>query len=214
MRVVIADDQILFLKMLEEMLEKDEDIQVVGTATNGADVIKRVNEMVVDLVLMDIKMPETSGLVALKELKRQYPDLKIVMLTTFEDENTIIQSCQSGADGYLVKDIKPSILIMALKCICEDVVMIHKSVYELLCHQQRAYKYHPKERVHFGDATLDGVDMQIVKCISEGKTNKEIAMTLNYSEGTIKNRVSRILSLTGLSDRTQISVYAIKHHLI
>jgi DNA-binding NarL/FixJ family response regulator len=213
-RVLIADDQVLFLRMLEEVLSKDVEIEIVGTATNGQAALDLAFKLNPDVVLMDIKMPEKSGIVALKELKIALPDSKVMMLTTFEDSETVMQSCQMGADGYLVKDIQPDVLIMAIKCVFNDLIVIHKSAYSMLCHHSDQAKLHSKERIVFGNVTLDGIDMHIVKLIAEGKTNKEIAHVLNYSEGTIKNRVSRILNLTGMTDRTQISVFAIKNNLI
>ena len=213
-RVLIADDQVLFLKMLEEILKREDEIEVIGIATTGQEALDSAYKNCPDVVLMDIKMPEKSGLVALKELKIAFPDLKVVMLTTFEDSDTVLQSCQMGADGYLVKDIQPHVLVMAIKCVYNDLMIMHKNAYGMLCHHNDQAKITAKERIVFGNITLDGIDMHIVKLIAEGKTNKEIAHHLNYSEGTIKNRVSRILNLTGMTDRTQISVFAIKNNLI
>jgi len=113
-----------------------------------------------------------------------------------------------------LKELKPDILIMSIKCIYNDIVMFHKSIHTTFVSNSLSGSKFSGQRYEFGDIVFDAVDMSIMKQIALGRTNREIALTLNYSEGTIKNRVSRILSATGLSDRTEISVFAIKNQII
>ena len=213
-KVIIADDQTLFRKMLEEILAKDTEIRIVATAADGKEAVALAKHYRPDIILLDIKMPEKSGIEALKELKIVLPEVKIMMLTTFEDVESITESCSLGADGYLVKDMKPEVLKMAIKCVYHDIVLFHRTVYHVIAPALSVNSLNTKEKFEFGNLSFDAVDIQIIKLIAEGRTNKEIAQILNYSEGTIKNKVSRILGMTGFSDRTQISVFAIKNNII
>jgi DNA-binding NarL/FixJ family response regulator len=213
-RIMIADDQTLFRNMLEEVLNREPLFEIVGTASDGKEAVELAKRLRPDIVLMDIKMPEKSGIHALQEISNSVSTLKVIMLTTFEDIQSITDSCLIGAKGYLVKDIKPEVLIMAIKCVYHDIVTFHKSAYETICSQQVMSHNTSRERYTYGNFVFDGVDIRIMRCITEGMTNREIGILLNYSEGTIKNRVSKILSVTGLTDRTQISVFALKNNIV
>lgn len=213
-RVLVADDQLLFRSMLEEMLRKDVEIEIVASAANGSETVKLALQHKPDVVLLDIEMPEKNGVEALKEIKAALPSTKVAILTTFEDLDNIRTSCHLGADGYLVKDMKPNILLMAIKCLYHDIVLFHRSAYSAIISSKGLLPLTSTDRIEFGDMVFDHIDISIMKQIASGKTNKDIAQMLSYSEGTIKNRVSRILSVTGLSDRTGISIFAIKNQLI
>jgi len=213
-RILVADDQLLFRSMLEEMLRKDEEIEIVASSANGEEAVILALLHKPDVVLLDIQMPGKSGVEALKDIKAALPDTKVAMLTTFENIENIKAACHLGADGYLVKDMKPEILLMAVKCIYNDIVMFHRGVYSMILSSKGTIANTSSEKVEFGDILFDPVDIIIMKQIAEGKTNKDIARLISYSEGTVKNRVSKILSMTGLSDRTEISVFAIKNQII
>ncbi len=131
-RVMVADDQMLFRTMLEEMLRKDAEIEIVASAASGREAVILALQHKPDVVLLDIQMPEKNGVEALKEIKAALPDTKVVMLTTFEDVENITASCHLGADGYLVKDMKPNILLMAIKCIYHDIVLFHRGAYSII----------------------------------------------------------------------------------
>jgi DNA-binding NarL/FixJ family response regulator len=213
-RVLIADDHLLFRAMLEEMLKRDDELEVVAACEDGDMVLKKLRSVEPDIALLDIGMPGKGGLEALKEIKSTFPKTKVVMLTTFEDEANIKIALQLGADGYLIKDMKPEILIMSLKCIYNDMVLFHKSVHEML--QSAVLDPHVarEKKVKIDDMVFDAVDIRIMQLIVQGKSNRDIGNALNYSEGTIKNRISKLLSVTGFSDRTELSVFAIQHALI
>ncbi len=213
-KALIADDQTLFRTMLEEVLRMDPEIEVMPSATNGREAVQLALKHKPDIVLMDIQMPECSGIKALREIKVNCPEIKVVMLTTFEDGESIVTSCQAGSDGYLVKDMKPDVLIMALKCICNNIFLMHQGAYDVIFPSIRMDPTEVDGKVTCGSFVFDKTDVQIIQLISDGKTNREIAQSLSYSEGTIKNRVSGILSMTGLSDRTQICVFALKNRII
>jgi len=211
-KVLIADDQQLFRELLMAMLMQDDDIDVVGVASNGDEAIHLAFQHVPDIILLDINMPVKDGIETLEIMKKKNYKGKIVMLTTFEDADKIQKACSLGADGYLVKDIKPKALRLALQCICEDMVVFHEEVYQHMVKLMDREK--EDKQVYINDYLLNKVDLAIIKGISEGKTNKEIGEVVCYSEGTIKNRVSKILAMTGLNDRTEVAVYALKHEII
>ncbi|SDY97520.1 response regulator [Tindallia californiensis] len=213
-RLLLADDQVLFRSMLEEVITSDERFHLVGCASNGLEALDLMKVTQPDVALLDIRMPKMDGLATLAAIKKQYPTVKVLMLTTFEDPFSVRESLQTGADGYLLKSMKPPALLAALFCVAQDIMVMHREIYESTLKNNT-----PALANHAPTLEIDGIqftksDLQIMKGIAEGKTNKEIALLLNYSEGTIKNKVSQLLSKTNLQDRTQISVYALKNQLI
>ncbi len=211
-KVLLADDQLLFRLMLEEMLRKDNEIEIVATASDGYEAVELVRKCAPDVALLDIQMPKLSGVEALREIKQEFPAVKVIMLTTFENLNNLNRASKYKADGYILKDIKPETLIMAIKCTCNNLVVVHKDVYTLFSERERVDV--PRDRIEIDGISFDRIDVLIIKNIAEGKTNKAIAKMLNYSEGTVKNRITKILDLTGLADRTEITVFAIKNSII
>ncbi|MEA5134822.1 MAG: response regulator transcription factor [Candidatus Fimivivens sp.] len=213
-RILLADDHLLFRSMLEEMLKKDDELEVVASCADGDAVLENCKIQKPDIAILDIGMPGKGGIEALREIKSHYPTMKVVMLTTFEDDENIKSAIELGADGYLIKDMKPETLIMSLKCIHNSMVLFHKSVYQLL--QTAVSEVHATKnrKVQIDHMVFDAVDIKIMQLIVQGKSNREIGTALNYSEGTIKNKISKLLSLTGFSDRTELSVFAIHNDLV
>lgn len=212
--VIIADDHLLFRSMLEEMLKRDEEIEIAASCSNGDEVLQYCRKKGSDIVLLDIGMPGKGGIQTLKELKEQYPQIKVAMLTTFEDDENIKAAVQLGADGYLIKDMTPETLIMSLKCICNNMVLFHKGAYRLLQSAVLAAHGAVDRKIKIDHMVFDAVDIKIMQLIVQGKSNREIGAVLNYSEGTIKNKISKILSVTGFSDRTELSVFAINNAIV
>ncbi|MBN2222018.1 MAG: response regulator transcription factor [Vallitaleaceae bacterium] len=212
--ILIADDQTLFRSMLETVLQSDGEFNVIASLDNGRQAVDAVEKLNPDLVLLDIQMPIMSGIEALAEIKRFNTAIKVVLLTTFEDVDQITTASQLGMDGYLMKDMRPEILTMALKCIYHDLILINKSVFEVMCPRSGSLNSLGDEKVTFGDITFEKTELMIIRQIAEGRSNKEIARILNYSEGTIKNKVSSILSATGLGDRGQIALFALRNNII
>lgn len=212
MKVLVVDDQQLFRDLLVEMLLQEDSLEVVGTARDGEEALRLVFQHNPDIVLLDINMPVQDGIETLEIIKKKKYKGKVVMLTTFEDEEKILKACKLGADGYLVKDIKPQVLKKAIECIYNDLVVFHPDVYKQMATMMSQNILTSK--IYIKDYLLNSVDIAIIKGISEGKTNKEIGESINYSEGTIKNRVSKLLAMTGLSDRTEVAIYALKNQII
>jgi len=213
-KLLLADDQVLFRTMLEEIVRADKRFEITGCAQNGIEALEMVAVNEPDVVLLDIRMPEMDGLSALQKIKEAYPDVKVVMLTTFEDPFSVNEAFFAGADGYLLKNMKPATLLSAIFCVANDILVIHREIYEITIKSDNQSHKAAKLQMEIEGVRFSKTEIHMIKCIAEGKTNKEIASILNYSEGTIKNRVSQLLSKTGLHDRTQISVYALKNNLI
>lgn len=214
-KIAIADDQILFRDMLSIILKQEPLFEVVGTAGDGNGILQLCSEKNPDIVLLDVKMPETDGIYALLKIKENYPQIKVIMLTTFEEENYIFKTFENAVDGYILKDTKPEALINTVKCVQDGFFVMNKAVQQYI--EQKLIKMvKSEEMVAFVDEKLDfdQIDLKILKLLSMGKNNAEIARNINYSEGTIKNRISRMLEMTALKDRTQLAIFALQNRII
>ncbi|NPV42665.1 MAG: response regulator transcription factor [Firmicutes bacterium] len=218
-KIAIADDQMLLRDMLSMVLSSENEIDVVGLAGNGKKILDICREKNPDVVLLDIKMPGSSGIFVLETLKKEMPHIKVIMLTTFGDESSVIESYKKGANGYILKDIKPQMLIMAIKCVFQGMFIMHDEIAGLIRKRikplasKNASELAELEELH-DEYGFDVIDRKIIRLLADGKSNKEIGEALNYSEGSIKNRITRILNATGLKDRTQIVVFALKNDII
>lgn len=217
-KIAIADDQVLLREMLSMVLSSDSGLEIVGLAGNGEEILDICREKKPDIVLLDIKMPVRDGVFALEAIKKEMPHIKVIMLTTFGDERNVLEAYKKGANGYILKDIKPPMLIMAIKCVYEGLFVMQDEISELV--HRRIKLPTLKKAVETGgyelddEYGLDALDRKIIRLLVDGKSNKEIGEALNYSEGSIKNRISRILDATGLKDRTQIAVFALQNNII
>jgi DNA-binding NarL/FixJ family response regulator len=218
-KIAIADDQMLLRDMLSMVLSSENEIDVVGLAGNGKKILDICREKNPDVVLLDIKMPGSSGIFVLETLKKEMPHIKVIMLTTFGDERSVIESYKKGANGYILKDIKPQMLIMAIKCVFQGMFIMQDEIAGLIRKRikplasKNASELAELEELH-DEYGFDVIDRKIIRLLADGKSNKEIGEALNYSEGSIKNRITRILDATGLKDRTQIVVFALKNDII
>lgn len=213
-RILLADDHLLFRVMLEEMLKRDAELEIAASCASGDDVLDCCLKYNPDIALLDIGMPGKGGIAALREIKLACPQIKAVMLTTFEDDENLRSAVQLGADGYLIKDMTPETLIMSIKCIHSNMVLFHKGAYRLLQSSVSGVGSAKDKKVTIDHMVFDAADIKIMQLIVQGKSNRDIGSALNYSEGTIKNKISKLLSVTGFSDRTELSVFAINHELI
>jgi len=210
-RVLIVDDQQLIRDGIASMLSVQDGIAVVGTAKNGRDAIEQSLTHKPDVVLMDIHMPSLDGIAATDKIHRQLPDSKVIMLTTFDDDEYIIHSLQAGACGYLLKDIPAHDLAQAVQ-------LAHAGVYQLA--PEIAGKLvgnltlREKKTIEADSYDLTKREMDVLGLLATGATNKEIAEQLYVSEGTVKNHVSSILNRLGLRDRMQAAIFAIEHDLV
>lgn len=213
-RLMIADDQNLFADMLKTVLNSNPDITVEAYAKNGAEAFEIYQKMRPDVCLLDIQMPSGGGLEALKKIKELDPSSRVIMLTIFGNSDNIFNAFLSGADGYLLKDLQPSTLTEAIRCVHNGLSVMNSDVRTQLSEKLKYFMGEPKNNTNLLTNDFDKRDIQIMRLIAEGLSNRLIAEKLNYSEGTIRNRISMILAETGLTDRTQLALFAIKNRLV
>lgn len=208
MRVLIADDHTLLSESLRIMLERDGDVEVVGVAENGYKALELCKEFKPDIVLMDIKMPDLDGISATRMIKEDSPETRVLVLTSMEDTKWIVESFAAGADGYLLKDTSPERLTTLIRCVYWGYTVSSSAVLHAIL-DSNGYILES-----INGAAIKDEELKIIKLISEGKSNSEIAKSMNYAEGTVKNKVTKIIELAGVKNRAQLVLYAIKNNLI
>ena len=210
-KIVVVDDHILLLESLKTFIEQNDNYKIIGEAKNGMEAIEVCKKSYPDVVLMDIKMPDMDGIQAAKEIKKEMPRVKIIILTSYEDIESIFEAFAMGVDGYVLKNTNPKDLMEIIRLTHNGLCVIQRNVMEHFMTQLSGKFFSNYEKI---DVDLTVEDIKILEMLSVGKTNREIAKVLNYSEGTIKNRVSKMINLLDVKDRTQLVVYALKHDLI
>jgi len=210
MKIVLAEDQPLILSSLKILLSVEEGIEVAATASNGIEALALISEHQPDIAVLDIYMRQMDGIETAKRAMEDIPDLPIVLLTTFENPDSIRRALEIGVAGFLLKDIEPDVFINALKAIGGGLTVYHPGVQPYLNANLPIRGPYPTDN----DYCLTKKDLTIISYIIQGMSNKEISSLENTSEGTIKNRVSSILSKMSLQARTQIAVTALKEGLV
>ncbi|GHH59619.1 MULTISPECIES: response regulator [Streptomyces] len=206
-RVLVVDDQRLIRDGIASLLAIRPGIEVVGTAVDGRDAVAKTLELGPDVVLMDVRMPEMDGIEAVAVLRGRAPECRVVMLTTFEDEEYVVQALRAGAHGYLLKDLPAEELAHAVRLAHAGVTQLDSSVARHLTASLPAPAPVAKP-AETTAAVLSPRETDILRLVAQGHTNREIAARLYLSEGTVKNHVSRILTRLALRDRTQAALRA------
>ncbi|MCG8487711.1 MAG: two-component system response regulator NarL [Chromatiales bacterium] len=207
-RIVVIDDHPLLRKGLQQLADLSPDIEIIGEADSGPEGINMVNELKPDLILLDLNMPEMSGLEVLAKLKSSESTARVVMLTVSNAEEDVVAALRSGADGYLLKDMKPTQLMQKLNEVAEGRVALSPNVAECLARAMQAEGAR--------DAALSTLDLtdrerEILSHISEGESNKVIARALSIAESTVKVHVKHLLKKLGLKTRVEAAVWAVTH---
>ena len=209
--VLIADDHVLMRQGLKQILELEKDIAVIAQASNGNDAVKLAREHRPDIILMDINMPGINGLQAIKEIKQEKLQCRIIVLTIHEDREYLFKTLQMGAEGYVLKDAEPSVLVEAIRNVHSGQSYIQPNMTRELVREFNRVTLHEKEKNDARDLTAR--EIEVLELIAEGMINKEIAKQLYISEKTVKNHVSNIFRKLDVSDRTQAAIYAFKHNI-
>lgn len=212
-KVLIVDDDAFIRQSLKVLLEMDPDLEVVGAASEGNEALCLLQAgHVVDVVLMDIRMPGCGGVEGTEKIKKAFPQVSVLMLTTFDDDEYIIEALRNGASGYLLKNIPPDRIIQGIKTVHEGSMLIHPDIArKLATFLQPAVRPEPAQGQPMEMYGLTKTELAVVASIAEGHTNKEIAGQLFLSEGTVKNYITDILSKLELRDRTQIAIFYLKN---
>lgn len=207
---MIVDDQDIVRQGLKVMLEQDEKITVVHEAENGKEAIEILERNhLVDLILLDVRMPVMNGMEATRLIKARWPEVKILILTTFNDEEYALETLKDGASGFLLKTADSAKLIHAVYSTMKNGLPIQEEVAAKVIPNLLNRKWQEEEI----PADLTERELAIIKRVGEGKTNKEIAEELYLSIGTVKNHVTTILQKLHLRDRTQLAIFAVKHNI-
>ena len=210
-KVMLVDDEQLIRSGLKIMLETYPDIEVIHQAGNGREAFECCNQEVPDVVLMDIRMPVSTGIDGTKLIKEAYPEVKIVMVTTFQDTEYIVEAMQYGASGYLLKDSSYEAIYDGIKVALSGKVVMDATVSEKLVMQPKTPTM--IEKTDISSFGLTEREIELIRLVSQGLNNKEISEALFLSEGTVKNNISTILSKLSLRDRTQLVIFAYDHHI-
>jgi len=208
-RVLIADDQTLFRAGLARLLNEDSRVEVVGQALDGNDAVKQALKLKPDLVLMDLKMPGVDGIEATRQITEADPNIKVLILTTFETDSNVIQALKAGASGYVLKDSSADAICSSIVAVVSgERVMagaVANRVLEMLSGTTT-----PKQ---FYDG-LTNREIEILKLLANGMANKQIAFRLSISEKTVRNHVSNTYEKLGIYDRSQAVLYAVRKGLV
>lgn len=209
-RILIADDHHVVRRGLVFFLRTQKGLEIIGEAANGKEAVELAKSLKPDLILMDLVMPEMDGIQATRIIKKEQPEIKIMMLTSFSDQDHVIPALEAGASGFQLKDIQPDELVVSINKIMSGENQLHPTATShLLANLSNKSK---QEKNLLEELTKRELD--VLKEIAKGKSNKEIASSLFITEKTVKTHVSNLLAKLELADRTQAALYAVKNQLV
>ncbi len=207
MKILIVDDDALIRDSLKIIFETEEGFEVVGSACNGQEALDKCMELNPEVVIMDIRMPIMDGVLGTKLIKRSFNYIKVVVLTTFKDDEYIKEAIKNGAEGYILKNQSADAIIESLKAVYKGNIVLEKDVAGALSGMlEKSSGKEVKLRMELSQRELD-----ILRLIGDGMSNKEIASSLYLTEGTVRNYVTKLLEKLELRDRTQLAIYYIKN---
>lgn len=211
-KILIADDQELIRQSLQILLGTEPEFNVTDAVENGKEVIRSIRKTRPDVILMDIRMPEMDGVICTQIITENYPDIKIIILTTFDDDEYVFNALKYGASGYLLKGISTKELIDAVRKVYHGTAMINEDIaskvvklFSKMAQSNIAIQIDEQQT-----AELKNTEWKIIALVGSGLSNKEISAKLNLSEGTVRNGLSTILSKLDLRDRTQLAIWAVQ----
>ena len=206
--VLLVDDHCLVRQGIKQILELEKDLFVIGQANNGEEAIVQVQELKPDIVLLDINMPKLNGIHTLRRLKGIDSEIKVIMLTFYEDSEYLFEALNLGANGYILKDAESDSLIKAIRDVYHGDSYVHPSIAASLVKGSNDRYINEKT-----NTKLTKREYEVLTLIAEGLNNREIANNLYISEKTVKNHVSNIFKKINVNDRTQAAIYAYKHNI-
>lgn len=204
--VLIVDDHPVVREGLRSFLQLQEDMEVVGEAADGVEALEKVGELVPDVVLIDLVMPKMDGITTIRQIGAISPSSRILVLTSFSEDEKVFPAIKAGAHGYLMKDIKPTDLAKSIRSVYRGEPSLHPEIARKLMDQLAKGEGDAEER-------LTARETEVLLLIARGYSNKEIAAALQVSEKTVKTHVSNILQKLHLSDRTQAALYAVRQRI-
>lgn len=211
-KVLVADDQELIRQSLEIVLNSKDNLKVIDTVANGQEVIRSVRNNRPDIILMDIRMPKIDGVQCTQIIKELCPEIKIIILTTFDDDEYVYNALKYGASGYLLKGVSMDELVNAIETVYSGRAMINPdiAIKVVRLFSQMAKGDYVIQVGNKGVQELTKTEWKIIQQVENGASNKEIAEKLNLSDGTVRNYLSTILNKLELRDRTQLAIWAVQ----
>lgn len=208
-RVLLVDDHTILRDGLRNILELESDIQVVGEAVSGGEVINKIEECTPDVVLMDINLPEMNGVELTEKVKKYYPDAKVLILTMYSHDEYFLTALRAGADGYLLKDSPSDMVVEAIRTVARGESILNPSMTKrLLTFHQQQHQFKTVEN------ELTEREREVLICLVQGLNNKDIAERLYISDKTVKIHVSKIFKKLNVKSRSQAVIYAVQHQLV
>jgi NarL family two-component system response regulator LiaR len=210
MKIIICDDQDIVRDGLELLLKLESDIEIVGIAADGAEAVEMVEQKKPDLVLMDLKMPVMNGVDATREIKARFPEVKVLVLTTYGTDDWVFDAIRAGASGYLLKDAPREGVLSAIRGTLEGKTYIDPAVAGKIVGEITSIKKKPAAAI---TGKLTEREIEVLRFLARGFSNEDIAKKLFLSEGTVRNHIGSLVDKLGVSDRTQAAIIAIQHGL-
>jgi len=214
LRVLVCDDHALFRRGLEMVLSQEEDLELVGEAADGVEVVAKAQELMPDVILMDVRMPKKSGIEAAGEIKDMLPHVKILMLTISDEEADLYEAIKAGASGYLLKEIPIEEVADAVRSVWAGQSRISPSMASKLLTEFAAISKASDEKPQMPAPKLTDREMEVLRLVAQGMNNRDIAKALFISENTVKNHVRNILEKLQLHSRMEAVMYAVREKLL
>ena len=208
--ILIVDDHTLFRTGIRKMLEAESDMRVVGEAATGREALEQSRQLMPDVILMDVKMPDMDGIEATRRLCREMPHVGVIFCTMFEDDEFVFAGLQAGGRGYILKDADPETMLRAIRAVAHGESLLGSTIAQKVMRQFSAV---PDRQMAVVD-DLTPRELEVLTLIAEGLPNKEIAQELTISEKTVKNHINNIFSKLHVYDRSQAMLYAIRQGLV
>ncbi len=205
-KVLIVDDQVLICDGIAKLLEGEKEIEVVGKAYGGQEAIEKAEQLNPDIILMDIRMPDIDGISATKAIKTKNPSIQVIAISVYEEDSLIMEMFKAGAVGYILKDISLENLVNAIKNVYRGTTMINPRISRKLLNLL-------SQNQNLGEV-LTPRELEILREVAKGKSNKEIGETLYISESTVKTHISNIFQKLGIKNRSEAILYAIKKGIL
>jgi len=211
-KILLVDDHLLVRQGIKKILELEEDFEVVGEAANGVEALEALENNEVDVILLDINMPELNGIETLRKIKEMDEDQKVIMLTFHDEREYLVETINLGANGYILKDAESDSLIKGIRDVNKGGSYVHPSLAGALLKDHKQTESEPKLSKEMEDLKrLTRREKEVLSLISQGMNNREIANSLFISEKTVKNHVSNIFKKIHVNDRTQAAIFALKN---
>jgi len=214
LRVLVCDDHALFRRGLQMVLEQEDDLELIGEASDGVEVVAKAQELMPDVILMDVRMPKRSGIQAASDIKDALPHVKILMLTISDEEADLYEAIKAGASGYLLKEIPIEEVADAIRSVWAGQSRISPSMASKLLTEFAAISKASAEKPQMPAPRLTDREMEVLGLVAQGLNNRDIAKQLYISENTVKNHIRNILEKLHLHSRMEAVVYAVREKMI